>query len=311
MSALLRLGAFDVDVERCSRAHRELLEALFRTRLEPNGSGAPVDLQFAMVEGGAGAGFGSTDALESREENGRLHFVSDLVAGWLDQRSRPHQLTLAVDIDHPRVRHLDHYLRIVCNAVLRRLDRLRLHAAAVKFGGTTSLFVGDKGAGKTTICLHLARAGGTVLGEDQVMVRRTTSGKYLVAGGDGLMRVTAKTEAHFFPAPLDAPTIVLAGVPKKELDARDVIACEPHHEYPPRRIFFPEIGESFEIQRLTGREALGRLAAPLGAIHRFTSDQDRRNFLMFLAGMTRELDCFALTLTPEIDDLAALSEFLS
>ena len=57
--------------------------------------------------------------------------------------------------------------------------------------------------------------------------------------------------------------------------------------------------------------ALGRLAAPLSVIHRFTSVRDRRDFIVFLAGMTRQAECFSLTLTSDLADLEKLTEFLA
>lgn len=309
MTRLLRLGAFDVAVEGCSPFHCALLEGLFRTRLESLRMGAAVNLR--MTLGAAGARFSQTVALECREENGRTYFSSDVVAGHLDRASIPFRLSLGIDDGNEHVRHLDLYLRIVLNAVLRRLDRLRLHAAAVELPSGASLFVGEKGAGKTTICLHLARAGGTVLGEDQIMVRRTAPDAYVVAGGDGRMRLTVKTEEHFFPEPLPEPALIVAGVSKKEIDAGQHVHCEPNLERPPRRLVFPELGQSFAIRTLSGREAVGRLAAPLLPIHRFTGNEDRRDFIAFLAGLTRQTECFALTLTPDLADLERLSEFLA
>ena len=67
---------------------------------------------------------------------------------------------------------LVHSLMIVFYRMLLELGCLHLHAAAVRWNGETSLFLGGKGAGKSTLCLALARAGATVLGEDHVLVRR-------------------------------------------------------------------------------------------------------------------------------------------
>jgi hypothetical protein len=171
--------------------------------------------------------------------------------------------------------------------------------------------VGDKGTGKTTISLHLARDGGTVLGEDQIMVHRSEQGTYLVAGGDDVMRLTSKTEAHFFPAWLDGGRVEVAGVPKREIRAGAHIACVPNGEHPLRRLFFPGIGDTFAIRPVSRVETVRRLAAPLLPINRFTSDEDRRDFLDFLAGISRQAECFSLTLTPDIAELRQLSEFLS
>ncbi len=311
MRSILPLGAFDVALERCSEPHRELLEGLYRARVESTADGEPVHLRLALSTGDDGPGFGAGAALLSWETADRLWVSSDLIAGYLDRSSAPPRLCLWIDHHSSHAVFLDHYLRIVLNAVFRRLGRVRLHAGAVDLAGSTSLFVGDKGAGKTTICLALARAGGTILGEDQIMVRRTHNGEFRVAGGDVVMRLTTKTEAFFFPGSLPVPTVMLAGMEKKEIQAHDYVTCMPNCEHSPRRVFFPEVGECFDIRPLTGREALGRLAAPLTPIHRFVDDLDRRDFLAFLVGLTRQAECFSLSLTPRLEDLEKLSGFLT
>jgi hypothetical protein len=309
MTPLLRLGAFDVALDDCAVRYQSLLAGLFRVQVEPLDDRGGATLRLALGVAQGGSVFGPDDALRSVEEDGRITWKSDVVAGRFDFGT-PCRLDLRVNVGHARARHLDHYLRIVLNAVLRRLGRMRLHAAAVDHAGSASLFVGDKGAGKTTICLHLARSGATVLGEDQIMVRRTPEGAFLAAGGDDLMRLTAKTEAHFFERPLDLPLVEVGGVRKKEIRARDHIAYLPNLERPLRRLFFPSIGGSFEIRPMGRREAVGRLAAPLLPVHRFASDRDRLDFLAFLAGLAEQVECFALTLTPDLADLRKLSEFL-
>jgi hypothetical protein len=311
MTPHLRLGAFDVALDECALPHRELLESLFRVRAESLPADAPVHLRLVLGSGGNGSAFRRDTALECREENGRVHFSSDVVAAELEHGTIPCRLRLMIDETNPYVRHLDLYLRIVLNAVLRRLGRIRLHAAAVDFAGATSLFVGDKGTGKTTICLHLAHEGGTVLGEDQIMVRRSEQGIYLAAGGDDLMRLTAKTEAHFFPDPLAGPSVDVGGVAKKEIRARAHITYVPNGEYPLRRILFPEVGQTFAVRTVSRVETLRRLSAPLLPINRFTGDRDRRDFIDFLAGMTRQAECLSLTLTPDLSDLQQLSRFLA
>lgn len=310
MTTVLRLGAFDVALDASVAPEHPRLEALFRTRLEQMPEDAVADLRLSLADGAEGPSFGGSDALTRAERGTHTLYASDLIAADLDQGVQPPRLQLRIDRHHPRLIHLDHYLRIMINAVLRQFHRVRVHAAAVDIGGATSLFVGDKGAGKTTISLHLAGAGGTVLAEDQVLLRRTSADGYVVAGGDGLMRLTEKTEAHFFPSRLAVAPIEVAGVAKKEIAAHEHIRCAPHVEKPLRRIFFPEFGPSFAIERLRGRDPLARLAAPLLPIHRFTDDTDRQRFIGFLTGLVAHTECYRLTVTSDIGDLHALSRFL-
>lgn len=309
MTPTLRLGAFDVALDACAPTHVELLEGLFRTRARDRDDDRPAHLRLALRSGNGAPPFGNDDALVCTEADGLLALRTDVIAGHLE-RGPEHSLSLWVRDDHSHARYLDHYLRIVLNAVLRRLGRIRLPAAAVELDGSVSLFVGDKGAGKTTLSLHLARAGGVLLGEDQIMVRRREAGDHVVAGGDDMMRVTARTEARFFPEPLPEPVVLLAGVEKKEIAAASYLTCRLDEERPPERVFFPAVGEAFRIRPLGGREALARLAAPLRPIHRFTDAEDRREFLSFLARLVRQTESFELTLSEDLNDLDHLVAFL-
>lgn len=310
MITVLRLGAFDVALDSSVAPEYPRFEALFRTRLEQMPDHTAADLCLSLAGPDEGPACGLSDALTRTDRGLRTTYASDLIAAELDQSVQPPTLVLAIDRGSPRIVHLDHYLRIVINAVLRHFHRVRMHAAAIDFGGATSLFIGDKGAGKTTISLHLARAGGAVLAEDQVVLRRTPAHAYLAAGSDGLMRLTEKTEAHFFPDRLAVAPIEVAGVAKKEIAAREHIRCEPHVEKPLRRLFFPTFGPTFAIERLAGRDPLARLAAPLLPIHRFTGDADRLQFIAFLTGVVAQTECYKLTVTSDIGDLSELSRFL-
>lgn len=309
MTPTLRLGAFDIALIHCEPRHRTLLEGIFRTRARPRGDDEPAHLRLSLQPGGGGPVFREDDALACTREGHRLVLCSDLLAGYLVLGAGA-SLSLWTREDHPHARYLDHYLQVFLNAALRRLERVRLHAAAAELDGSVPLFIGDKGAGKTTISLHLARAGGVLLGEDQIMVRRRAAGDFVAAGGDGLMRVTARTERRFFPEPLNAPLVLLAGVRKKEIDADDHVPCALNEERSPTHLFFPAVADTFEVRPLSGRETLARLGAPLRPIHRFTGGEDRRDFLAFLAGLARQAEGFALTLSEDLDDLDRLVDFL-
>lgn len=309
MNCCLPLGAFDVALDRCSGSYQTLLEELFRTRARPARGGETAGLRMSLRDSDDADRFGADDALRCRKRGARIEFLTDVIGGRLTRGDEP-VLSLWIRTGHPRRQYLDHYLRIVINAAFRRLGRVRLHGAAIAFAGQVSLFLGDKGAGKTTVSLHLARAGGTVLGEDQIMVRRRSDSEYLVAGGDDLMRVTAKTEARFFAEPLDEPAVLLAGTRKKEIRAARYLPYALDQEWAATRLFFPSVGKAFDVRPITRREALARLAQPLLPIHRFSDADDRRDFLAFLVGWVRRLEAFELTLSEDLDELDRLADFL-
>ena len=114
----------------------------------------------------------------------------------------------------PDDRLLPHAVRAGPSPSARRRGRARRH---------TSLFLGGKGAGKSTLCLALARAGATVLGEDHVLVRRAAtawSGGFVVSGCDANMRLTAQTEEALLPQPPNGRKAWFGGVLKREFDLR-------------------------------------------------------------------------------------------
>ena len=204
-------------------------------------------------------------------------------------------------------------LRVHFAAVLQKLfflmDHVVLHAAAVRLDDRVHVFVGDKGAGKSTLCLGLARAGGTVLGEDHVILRRTPSG-FLVSGGDERSRVTEQTEAHFFREPLPVPPKDFAGTPKKEIRMGDVVASRPYEDFPAHCLHFPWVTGRLELRPLKAQPALLRLMKYTGHFHRFAGGADQARFLGMLADFVAGVRTFELALSRDLGDLSRLATAL-
>src|SRR5262245_46454957 len=119
----------------------------------------------------------------------------------VDQSQMPAQVRITIRHGQRSHYELRVHLAVVFHKILLLLDRVVLHAAAVQLHGRLALFIGDRGAGKTTTTIALSRAGGTVLGEDHLVLRRTADG-FLVSGCDERWRVDERTERHFFGDPL-------------------------------------------------------------------------------------------------------------
>lgn len=198
---------------------------------------------------------------------------------------------------------------VVIHKILFHLDRVILHAAAVQVDGVVNLFVGDKGAGKSTTCLALARAGGTVLGEDQVVLRRSRTG-YLVSGNDERSRVTERTEHHFFAEPLAVQARDFAGTMKKEIRMGDFFRSEPFQDFPAHRLLFPRVTGRFQLRRLRAQPALLRMMAYNGHFQRFEGGRDQADFLDFLAGFIATVSCWEIELSNELTELDTLAEKL-
>jgi hypothetical protein len=232
-----------------------------------------------------------------------------IVHAWIYDRA-PLDAYLAIDSSRETAPLLLHSLMVVLNRLLLLQNRFHIHAAAVGFRGFTSLFVGAKGSGKSTISLMLGRAGATVFSEDHVMLRRH-EGRFLVSGCDGNMHLTRKTEEHYFEEPVAGRLIESAGVTKKQIDMKSLIDCRPYEETEVTALFFSRLADRFALRRITPEDAVGRMLAPLIERHRFADDKDQESFLDFFVQLVESCDAWELSLSPDLNDLSRLADFLS
>jgi hypothetical protein len=201
------------------------------------------------------------------------------------------------------------HVTVVLYKLLFFLERLALHAAGVRMHGLVNVFFGGKGAGKSSTSLHLARSGGTVLGEDRLVLRRS-DGRFLVSGSGERFRVTEKTERHFFSTPLDAEILDVGGVRKKEFPVSRFFSAAPHVDFPIDRIFFNRVGQRFAIERLSRHEALLELIRETKTSLRFGGAEDYRSYLGYLRALAETTPAFRLELSPDLSDLERLGAFL-
>jgi hypothetical protein len=262
-----------------------------------------------------------------RESDDDVPAVSVPPDGMVVRHAQPvsviHTEALSVTIDrartpvqvHVRVRAGDrsHYdlcvhLAVVFHKILFLLDRIVLHAAAVRIAGRVAIFIGDRGAGKTTTSLALSRAGGTVLGEDHLILRRSGDG-FRVSGCDERWRVDERTERHFFESPLPLEAADYAGRMKKEVTVRDV-ASQPFMDERPAQIFFMRVGGRFDISPIPRAVSVLRLMEEAGKLQRFVDAEDRLRFLTMVSDFVATIKPFALQRTDDLGDLDRLIEFL-
>jgi len=71
---------------------------------------------------------------------------------------------------------------LVSAFTMRDEQMICLHAAAVALGGGVALFVGDSGAGKSSVSLNLAVRGHTLFGDDRIAVRLDGAGVAVCLG---------------------------------------------------------------------------------------------------------------------------------
>lgn len=144
----------------------------------------------------------------------------------------------------------------VMAVLLHRRGRLTLHGSAVRRGDSAAVFLGDKGAGKSTTAAALVRSGHRLLTDDIVA---------LDVGGAAAPRLWPA-----YPQLKLTPTAT-AAIALDEADAME----SPHPDFPKQRhlltgafdltssplgaVYVLERGEAFALYRLTGPAALTAL----------------------------------------------------
>ncbi len=274
-STRIHFGSVEATL-RCQQAeHRDAVDELFRLRPEPDGEEAGFETggDISITIFGQDADQRGLQILPNQpiverplEELTEVH--EGIAHGWLYLRRRPVEVFIAIDERRSSRPLLLHSLMVVLNKLFSLQGLYHLHAAAIGFEGSTSLFVGGKGAGKSTISLALGRAGARVYSEDHIMLRDSQQG-FRVSGCDGNLRLTEKSESFFFDEPLAGREVVGGGMLKKEVDMRSLVDCSPFTESRVDRLFFPSVGDRFEIAPMAPEEAVGLLLEPVLERHRF------------------------------------------
>ena len=320
---ILRFGSLSTRIHFNAVQYIDMLGDLFRINLqEPCPDGADVDIEIYLIETDAShvpqnnawfirhAMDGPVHSLIVRRDfDGVTSIYHDVVSAHIYENEAPPRVVVSVLSTGQSPEHLLHCLMVVFYKLLFFFDRVHLHAAAVRMGKTVNLFYGPKGAGKTTTCLHLGRNGGTVLAEDHVVLRKG-KGRFWVSGCDGLMRITERTEQHFFENPVPSPRVSIAGTLKKEFNMSAYFSCSQCEDMQVDRLFFTYVGKAFSARPIPAASAMARLQRGLEERYRFANPSDRRSFVSFLEAFTSSIESWELELSPDLDELPKLTAFL-
>jgi len=313
--AMLRFGSFHGRLESARQEYTDALALVFGVGLHPLTPEQEASRHFDLIIADAPTLLVS-DAAAVRPNYLQLGgtpdcpvITTDALRAELRLGRQPVDIQLTVLRGDVPFSELCVHFGVMVHKMLFHLDRVILHAAAVQVDGGVCIFVGDKGAGKSTTCLALAKAGGTVLGEDSVILRRS-GGRYLVSGGDERSRVTERTERHFFAAPLAVQARDFAGTMKKEIRMGDYFRSAPFQDFPPHRLVFPRVTGQFQLRPLKAQPALLKLIAYNGHFQRFEGARDQAEFLDFLAGFIATVSCWELTLSDDLTELDLLARQL-
>ena len=140
---------------------------------------------------------------------------------------------------------------------------------------------------------------------------RHAGDRFLVSGCDGKMHLTEASERHFFDRSLEGRWIESAGVAKKQIDMAAIFDCRPYVETEVGNLFFPRVGEHFEIRALAKEEAAARLLKPVLERHRFVDDAKQAGFLDVFARLVESRDTWEVDLSRDLREDDRLVDFLA
>ena len=110
---------------------------------------------------------------------------------------------------------------------------------------------------------------------------------------------------------LVAPALDFGGIPKKQIATANYFTIAPYVDYPLDRIFFPRIGEAFELNRLPSSRVAVLLLNSMAPSNRFSGPQDHRSALGYVSELAARVPAYALTLTRDYHGLDRLFEHLT
>ena len=314
----LRVGSLSIRASIEHESDRHALDAMFKQCLVPLGDGAaPAEtegtLSVARVaewERSDLAARVEPDGLLVDRRGATLRVATEVVTASLTRSNTPWHAEVRVRAGSLAHDSLRVHLSVVLHRLLLALDAAYLHAAAVSVNGVAHLFVGEKGAGKTTLCLSLARRGATVLSDDHVLVRRRGN-DYVVSGCERLSRVTAQTEAFLFERPLAVDAADFAGTTKKEFTVADHFRSAPFEDTPIHAIHFPRVGRGLASRRRSAMETTVDLLGRTRKSYRPKGPDDVAALLHFWSGLAACAPAYALELSAELEQLTRIDAVLA
>ncbi len=201
-----------------------------------------------------------------------------------------------------------HVFEIV-HKVLFMFRMFYMHAAAIEWNGRVSAFIGDRGSGKSTICLRLAKEGAVIISDDHIVFKRNRA-RFLVSGCEEIGRVTRKTEDAIFGKRLNTKAGRYGGVLKKEILLADYFECAHFKDFPINDLFFSRMGDKFGIVPISKSEAVIGLIETTRPFFRFNRTEDYAEYLTYFSELTGKTHTYDLTLTRDLKDLDNLAAFL-
>ena len=311
------LGSWTLSVQAERTHYADTLLSHFKQRLRPEPPRGTVDARLYLMAGrdeevrftDAAAGMADQPASWERPEDG----VVTLFTGWFRVVVFMHRepATVVLQIREPQYsREAFHgHLFEIMHKILFLFGRLYVHAGAVGWGDQARMFVGDRGSGKSTVCMRLAQEGAPILSDDHVVVR-PGEGRFWVSGCEETGRVTEKTERELLARSLDEPVRDYHGMRKKEFRVADFFPCAHYRDFPLRQVFFTRVGEAFRLAPMPRKRAVLGLIETTRPFFRSGASTELSAYLAYCTELASTVDAYDLTLSPRLRDLDRLAAFL-
>jgi len=140
--------------------------------------------------------------------------------------------------------------------LLHRRGLLILHASAIAIGGKSAIFMGDKGAGKSTTASAMIRAGHELLTDDVVALDLARPDEPMIIPGFPQIKLAADAAAEIS---LEQAVVRPQAHPAIDKTQHRLHGSFSRHEVPATRIYILERGKRAAIQPLPSIAALPAL----------------------------------------------------
>jgi hypothetical protein len=194
----------------------------------------------------------------------------------------------------------------VLAALLHQRGLLVLHASAVAIDGTASLFLGEKGWGKSTTAAFLQARGHAFLADDVVAIDTRDAAEPRVVPGFPQLKLWPSSVAHLGVDPESLPR-VQADLEKRGLRLGGPFAARAVEV---GRIYLLDVGERCVIEPLAPRDAVLGLVENTYLLRYLDATGTRVRNLTQCARLASAVPVRTLVRRPSLDLLSEVAELL-
>jgi|WetSurMetagenome_2_1015567.scaffolds.fasta_scaffold01033_7 hypothetical protein len=312
------IGSWELNIRADQRNYTDTLAYLFKQKVRHSFSENAVCADLFMVQTPRTAGLFSDASLAPDNTIARWQCLAGgaltLFTGWFHiivyQDTSPARIVIFIrEPQYSSAAFRDHLFEVI-HKILFIFKRFYIHAGAVKWEDKVFAFVGDKGSGKSTVCLRLAKDGAQIISDDHILFNKNGD-EFSISGCEETVRVTEKTEKGLFGSPLRENQNDYDGVLKKEILLKDYFDCIPFQDFPIHDLFFTRVGDAFKIYPISKQQAVINLIDKTKAFFRFNRPEDLNDYLAYFSQLTNQTRVFDLILSHDLGDLTKLLPFLS